>query len=177
MVSWVRALGACVIGLVGLGLVLSAQSEPPDAAQTARSAYYHTRARLADDEAAFRVHRPAYSFWRHIFTIPDGSIIYGSAEDGRLLATFPSRGNWARDVVWGEERLVGTVEGRRFSRRLRDRRDEVEALKWMLLARNSYDKPQMDQELLRYARPLTESEILEARSRARLWAKNWLKED
>ena len=56
-------------------------------------------------------------------------------------------------------------------------RDEVEALKWMLLARNSYDKPQMDQELLRYARPLTESEILEARSRARLWAKNWLKED
>jgi len=54
MVSRVRALGVCVIGLVGLGLVLSAQSEPPDAAQTARSAYYHTRARLADDEAAFR---------------------------------------------------------------------------------------------------------------------------
>ena len=128
MESRVRVLGACVIGLVGIGLVLSAQSELSGAAQTARSAYYHTRARLADDEAAFRVHRPAYSFWQHIFRIPDGSIIFGSAEDGRLLATFPSRGNWARDVVWGEERLVGTVEGRRFSRRLGDRRDEVEAL-------------------------------------------------
>lgn len=56
-------------------------------------------------------------------------------------------------------------------------RDEVEALKWMLLARNSFNKPQMDQELLRYARNLTESEILEARSRARLWAKDWLKDN
>ena len=128
MVTKVSGLVVSLIGLVGLGVVLSAQSEPSDAAQTARSAYYHTRTRLADDEAAFRVHRPAYSFWQHIFTIPDGSIIFGSAEDGRLLATFPSRGNWARDVVWGEERLVGTVEGRRFSRRLGDRRDEVEAL-------------------------------------------------
>ena len=128
MVTRAWGLAVSFIGLVGLGVVLSAQSELSNAAQTARSAYYHTRTRLADDEAAFRVHRPAYSFWQHIFTIPDGSIIYGSAEDGRLLATFPSRGNWARDVVWGEERLVGTVEDRRFSRRLGDRRDEVEAL-------------------------------------------------
>ncbi len=119
---------AGLIGLIGLGVVLSAQPEPFDAAQTARSAYYHTRTRLADDEAAFREYRPAYSFWQHIFTIPDGNIIFGSAEDGRLLATFPSRGNWARDVIWEEDRLVGTVEGRRFSRRLRDRRDEVESL-------------------------------------------------
>ena len=128
MVTRAWGLAVSFIGLVGLGVVLSAQSELSNAAQTARSAYYHSRTRLADDEAAFRVYRPAYSFWQHIFTIPDGSIIYGSAEDGRLLATFPSRGNWARDVVWGEERLVGTVEDRRFSRRLGDRRDEVEAL-------------------------------------------------
>ncbi|MEE3202827.1 MAG: transglycosylase SLT domain-containing protein [Acidobacteriota bacterium] len=128
MVTRAWGLAVSLIGVVGLGVVLSAQSELSNAAQTARSAYYHSRTRLADDEAAFRVYRPAYSFWQHIFTIPDGSIIFGSAEDGRLLATFPSRGNWARDVIWGEERLVGTVEGRRFSRRLGDRRDEVEAL-------------------------------------------------
>ena len=44
--------------------------------------------------------RPAYRFWQHIFTIPDGRIAFGSEEDGRLLATFPSKGDWARDAVW-----------------------------------------------------------------------------
>ena len=125
---------AGVVGVVaslgGLRAPVRAQSNSPQAAaaQTARSAYYHIRARLSDDEAAFRTFRPAYSFWQHIFTIPDGSIIFGSAEDGRLLATFPTRGNWARDGIWQDEDLAATLEGRRLSRRLRDRRDELEDL-------------------------------------------------
>ena len=56
------------------------------------SARVHTEARLQADLAALQQYRPTYPFWRHIFTIPDGRIIYGSAEDGRLLANFPARG-------------------------------------------------------------------------------------
>ena len=48
----------------------------------------HTRARYQADVAAVQRYRPAYQFWQHIFNIPDGRIIFGSAEDGRLLATF-----------------------------------------------------------------------------------------
>ena len=88
----------------------------------------NTRLRLEADLAAVRAARPSFPFWRHIFTIPDGSIVFGSAEDGRLLATFPTRGNWARDGVWEDPALVGTLDDRRLPRRLRDRRDELEEL-------------------------------------------------
>ena len=124
---------ASLVGLVSLGALRTptlAQSNSLEAlaAQTTRSAYYHTRARLSDDEAAFRNYRPAFPFWQHIFTIPDGSIIYGSAKDGRLLATFPTRGNWARDGIWEDAGLAGILEGPRLSRRLRDRRGQLEDL-------------------------------------------------
>ena len=36
---------------------------------------------------------PAIAFWQHVFTMPDGSIAFGSAVDGRLLATFPAKGS------------------------------------------------------------------------------------
>ncbi len=88
----------------------------------------NTRLRLEADLAAIRSARPAFPFWRHIFTIPDGSIVFGSAEDGRLLATFPTRGNWARDGVWEDPALVGTLNDRRLSRRIGDRRNDLEQL-------------------------------------------------
>ena len=92
------------------------------------SARIHTEARLQADLEAFQEHRPAYPFWQHIFVIPDGRIIYGSAEDGRLLANFPARGDWASDGVWEDPSLSATLSGQRLSSRLRDRRDEVERL-------------------------------------------------
>ncbi|MDH4062998.1 MAG: lytic transglycosylase domain-containing protein [Acidobacteriota bacterium] len=81
--------------------------------------------RLQADLAVVKAFRPAYSFWRHIFTIPDGRIAFGSARDGRLLATFPSTGNWTRDVVWVEPALAPTLAGATWPARLNDRRDLV----------------------------------------------------
>ena len=93
-----------------------------------RSVLGHTQARLDADLEAVRTYRPAYPFWQHIFTIPDGRIVFGSAEDGRLLATFPTRGNWDSDGVWEDDSLAGTLDGQRLPRRVNDRRDEVERL-------------------------------------------------
>ena len=88
----------------------------------------YARVRLDDDFEALRVFRPAHEFWQHIFTIPDGNIIFGSAEDGRLLVTFPTRGNWAKDGVWENPEYAGVIAGQRLSRRLAQRRNELEQL-------------------------------------------------
>ena len=125
------------IGAVTAGLSLSGQRVPahaqtrsaePVVSPAEQSLRDNTRLRLEADLAAVRVARPSFPFWQHIFTIPDGSIVFGSAEDGRLLATFPTRGNWARDGVWEDPALVGTLDDRSLSRRLRDRRDDLEQL-------------------------------------------------
>src|SRR5687768_13924917 len=54
------------------------------------------RARLQRDLVALNAYRPEFPFWRYIFTVPDGAVIFGSAVDGRLLATFPVAGDWLR---------------------------------------------------------------------------------
>ena len=92
------------------------------------SARVHTEARLQADLVALQQYRPTYPFWRHIFTIPDGRIVYGSAEDGRLLANFPARGNWTSGDVWEDPSLSSILVGRRLPSRLSRRRDEVERL-------------------------------------------------
>jgi len=92
------------------------------AAEAARS---HADARFQADLEVVRTFRPAYGFWQHIFTIPDGRIVYGSAKDGRLLATFPASGNWSRDAVWEDPALATTLRGRTLPVRLNQRRDEV----------------------------------------------------
>lgn len=109
--------GAAAASAVGAG-----------AGAAARAAYYRTQLRLQEDLAALRRFRPSYPFWRHIYTIPDGSIIYGSAADGRLLATFPRQGDWARAGEWTDPALAGILEGRDLPRRLRDRRRALEEL-------------------------------------------------
>lgn len=91
-------------------------------------AYYHMQTMLGRDFEAMQIYRPGYSFWQHVFTIPDGSVAFGSAEDGRLLAVFPSRGDWIRGGQWVEESLARTLTGAALERRMSRRRDQVELL-------------------------------------------------
>lgn len=83
------------------------------------------RVRLAADVGGLEAYRPGYRFWRHIFRIPDGSVAFASAEDGRLLAIFPARGDWARDGRWLDESLASVLEGEPLPRRLHRRRERV----------------------------------------------------
>ncbi len=82
-------------------------------------------AHYQDDIATLESVRPGYGFWQHIFTIPDGSIAFGSALNGRLLAVFTTKGDWTRDVVWHEPALVGALDGHELPRSLDDKRDYV----------------------------------------------------
>jgi hypothetical protein len=84
--------------------------------------------RLRADVAAMQAFRPAYRFWRDVFTMRDGSIAFGSAVDGRLLATFPTRGDWTRQAVWIDPTIARILDGQRLARRLSDRREQVALL-------------------------------------------------
>ena len=88
-------------------------------------AYQHSQARRDEDLAALDKYRPGYPFWQHIFTIPDGHIAYGSAVDGRLLAVFPTKGDWTRDGDWKDPSLAHLLTGRRLAVKLDDRREQV----------------------------------------------------
>jgi hypothetical protein len=72
--------------------------------------------------------RPGYPFWRHIFTIPDGSIAFGSASDGRLLAVFPAKGDWSTEGKWSEPSLAPAAAQTKFPRTLDDRRNRMAEL-------------------------------------------------
>jgi hypothetical protein len=85
-------------------------------------------ARLRDDFAAMQRFRPGFGFWQHVFSLPDHSIAYGSAADGRLLVTFPTKGNWTRDAVWVDRGVVGALDGQPLPRKLGERRDQVALL-------------------------------------------------
>ena len=68
-------------------------------------------ARFNNDIAALHLYRPSFPFWRHIFVVPDRFIVYGSAVNGRLLATMPDggrRGEQGREDV---ARLLEASEG------------------------------------------------------------------
>ena len=82
-------------------------------------------ARLADDVAAIRKFRPGYAFWHNVFTIPDGSIVFAEAASGRLLATLPARGNWARDGEWTDGQLRSMVTGVTLPSNLTQRRNRL----------------------------------------------------
>jgi hypothetical protein len=82
-------------------------------------------ARLQGDLAVVQSFRPAYPFWQHVFTIPDGRIIFGSERDGRLIASFPTKGDWSRGAVWAEPAQATPLAGVTWPVRLDDRRDLV----------------------------------------------------
>jgi hypothetical protein len=137
--SRLAVLAACV-AVAGWNVItpeVSAQTRSRQAAQPEAEAAgataeqlvsYYTRARGQDDVTALEGFRPGFAFWQHIFTIPDGSIAYGSAQNGRLLAVFPVRGDWTRDGVWSDAQLARLVNGERLPSNLDDRRDRVAEL-------------------------------------------------
>jgi hypothetical protein len=104
-----------------LGLVLCVFVGPDVAAEPQSQ----VEARLQADLEVVKAFRPAYPFWQYIFTIPDGRIAFGSQQDGRLVVTFPSKGNWSRDAVWVDPALAGSLSGATWPTRLDDRRDLV----------------------------------------------------
>ncbi len=85
-------------------------------------------ARRHADFEALRRFRPGYAFWRHVFTLRDHSIAYGSAADGRLLVTFPTRGDWTRRAVWADPALADALKGQPLARRQGARREQVARL-------------------------------------------------
>ena len=103
----------------------TAQAATVAPAQATHAADNPVEARRRADFAAMRTFRPGYAFWQHVFTIPDGSIAFGSAVDGRLLATFPAKGEWTRQAVWADPTLAHILEGQRLARTLSERRDQV----------------------------------------------------
>jgi len=87
--------------------------------------HHLSRERFRGDIEAMERFRPGHPFWQHVFAVPDGSIVYGSASDGRLLAVFPERGDWLRSARWEDPAMASLLEGRRLSARMTDRRDQV----------------------------------------------------
>jgi hypothetical protein len=85
-------------------------------------------ARRRDDFAAMQEYRPGYPFWQHVFTLPDNSIAFGSATDGRLLALFPAKGEWTRRATWKDPSLARVLDGQPLARKVGDRRDQVAEL-------------------------------------------------
>ena len=105
-----------LIALVGIAHGLTVAAQPAN----------RVEARLQADLAVVQEFRPAYPFWQHIFTISDGRIAFGSAQDGRLVVTFPAKGgDWLKDGLWVDPAMSATLGGRPFPLRLDDRRDEV----------------------------------------------------
>jgi hypothetical protein len=122
---------AALLSVPGIPATPSVQAQAIDGADdrlAGEQAYAHVRARRDDDLVALAAARPGYAFWRHIFSIPDGHIAFGSASDGRLLAVFPTRGDWLRDAGWKDPSSANLLAGQRLPRRLDDRRDLVAEL-------------------------------------------------
>lgn len=106
----------------------SAQVVTGSRAQASNGAVDIAAARRRDDFVAMQTYRPGYPFWQHVFTLPDRSIVFGSSIDGRLLATFPAKGDWTREAVWVDPALAHILEGQRLARKLGERREQVALL-------------------------------------------------
>ncbi len=115
--SWSVQPEPALLSSQGLDLMLSEEE----------MAELHLQGRVQQDLAAMRAFRPGYSFWQHIFLIPDGSVAFGSATDGRLLAVFPTNGEW-RTEHWKDPFLASAFQGRAFQGRMSQRRDQVARL-------------------------------------------------
>jgi hypothetical protein len=97
-------------------------------AESPQTAAEVAAARRRDDFAAMKTYRPGYPFWQHVFTLPDHTIAYGSAKDGRLLVLFPTKGEWTRRARWTDPSLAHLLDGQQLVRKVGDRRDQVAEL-------------------------------------------------
>ena len=125
------AIIAAALGVAVPAWIVVARGATPTVPVTASpgsAAVHIVEARRRADFTAMQAFRPGYEFWRHVFTLPDGSIAFGSASDGRLLATFPARGDWMRHAVWVDPALAGVLDGQHLARKLGERRDQVAEL-------------------------------------------------
>jgi hypothetical protein len=126
-------LALCLAGAFGFTVAARAAQSGASAALDAsapapspqESDARDTISRLERDLAAMQAFRPAYRFWRHIFIVPDGAVAFGSAADGRLVATFPVKGDWTHDAVWEDPALAQVLTAQRLPRDLSERRKEV----------------------------------------------------
>jgi hypothetical protein len=109
-------------------VVPKAAPAPAAQAATPLTAADIVAARRRDDFAAMQTYRPGYPFWQHVFTMPDHSIAFGSAIDGRMLALFPATGDWTRQAKWTDPALAHVLDGQQLARTVADRRDQVAML-------------------------------------------------
>lgn len=109
------------VRFLSVAALAGALAAPPLAAEPAET----VAERLRADQAVIQAFRPAYPFWQHIFTIPDGSIAFGSERDGRLIATFPVRGDWTAGAKWSDPAFANALAGVTWPTRLDDRRQLV----------------------------------------------------
>jgi hypothetical protein len=123
---------AVVVALLAVAVAADTGSNPtrrqtvrPSQQSVKRHAADFAAARRREDLAAMQAFRPGYAFWQHVFILPDHSIAYGSAVDGRLLATFPTKGNWTRDAVLADPALASILEAQSLGRSPRERREQV----------------------------------------------------
>ena len=104
----------------------SPHAEPQDVpSEPHNPALLLARQMLDQDLAALGISRPSYPFWRYIFMIPDGSVAFGSAWDGRLLASFPNKGDWMQAGQWEDPSLSGLLQGQPLPTDVSRRRDQV----------------------------------------------------
>ena len=125
------AFAAAALALAVPAWIVAARGATPTLPVTTSpgsEAAHIVEARRRADFTAMQTFRPGYGFWRHVFTLPDGSIAFGSAADGRLLATFPARGDWTRQAVWVDPALADVLDGQHLARKLGERRDQVAEL-------------------------------------------------
>src|SRR5262245_6640332 len=128
----ILALAALVVTSLGAWTVAarraSARAAALARAQAAPAVENPVEVRRRADFAAMQAFRPGYPFWQHVFTLPDGSVAFGSAVDGRLLAILPAKGEWTHRAVWADPTLAHLLEGQQLARKPSERREQVAAL-------------------------------------------------
>jgi len=122
-VSFAAIAAAWTVGVRGRYPNPAIMTAPPGTA-----AAEIVEARRRADFAAMQKFRPGFEFWRYVFTMPDGSIAFGSAVDGRLLAAFPVKGDWTRHARWTDPGLAGILDGQHLARKVGERREQVALL-------------------------------------------------
>jgi len=128
--AYVTVTAAAIAVVVSVWIAVARGAAPtlPVPPAPGAEAAHIVEARRRADFAAMQEFRPGYGFWRHVFTLPDGSIAFGSASDGRLLALFPARGDWTHDAVWLDASLADVLDGQHLARKIGERRDQVAEL-------------------------------------------------